>query len=1118
VNLWQNLNFFDKNGRYLNFNYDDTNDIWTGDIYLPLVSTGLYEVGQLFILQEFLDANTGARVFGFPHDTEESGTGEEGGWVVQWKDNSPEELFLFQFTADFAEPCDLEDPEPLITVYDAIDIELDYDPNDVYPVPPGFITLQNGNSNYLTLQNGGQILLEESTDGLVKSSSITSEVLTINFALSSRSENTYKRTLQLVDKSTGKIIAEFVVYGETVEEDERLKVMTQNFGYQVLAQDSSIFKETDINEILPDWQEVNMKRKEMMLEAQNIYTFLGSYKGLVNAIKFFGYNNLTIKEYWKNVDKTSPRFGKYIHSNPIGAFDPVVNYNDNSIELPNKKFRKTSLFSLIYRINKITPNSYDIEDLPNTEEVFDYSLEEVLIKLYGLKRKLEKDFLPLNAHIKDIIGEADFFGLQEVTNTISRNDANTIKTGIAADFKYSPEGCNLVQDLRDINCLIYPESTGYCPFPQNLVLGPYDGGDECCYIGQGIVGTCVIGCANPNAIGSASTTIPGPPVGPDPYSSLGPAVDGNNYTVGELADQYLAYFSRYAPNLNRVGAWPDGESSYYLPDKPGIPVGAPIVLENTSFGQLTWEDVDSTWDQLDNGVYYTFDFEPVNPDLNDVFKITDPVTQTGVSYTVQPGDTAEIVRDNLFAQLDALRASFQVPWIFYDITSQDTISGPVVRIFGSNPNVLEYELIKTPFSNAEFKREELPGPLLYTWDSILRGNYQEIEWTIFKEQDETPEYFYKIRGPIDDYDKFPIVLPYVGTYTVEMKLFDLFNNISSLVKIDEVCVEGREVEFLGWYQSRECTYSWESEGDFYWKDYGAYWDLPIPPETTWETEQASLYESLDRVNAILNNFGVGTNPNFSIMNYQATDAVSFRGPYFWNNLDKGDWNDTCHLWWDMTSTTGDTPAYFQFAEIVPDSYLTITDTEGNVAQHYFDSSVDTLRKATNQLNTSTDPIIHKYIYNLVLDATENQIFIQAVARYFGYYGDFQSVDILDTAGNRICATSTGGVTNCDSIIFRSGGHVASNPTWNTAKFVIDGKTLPRMTWLMFVYDKCKIAGKDKPRWTIKNTTDPMSSNIYFESKYLTYLFQDKGKYAITLELEDTNGNKYTKEKNILIIK
>jgi hypothetical protein len=1093
VNLWEHLNFFDKNGKYLNFDYDSENDVWSGDIYLPMVSTGLYEVGQLFILQEFIDSNTGTKKFGYPHDTEISGTGE-GGWIVQWKDTTPDEIFLFQFEADFAEPCDTEDPEPLISIYDSIDVDLDYDSSDVYPVPPGSLLLQSG--GYLLLQSGGKILLEESTDGFVKSSSINSEVLTINFAINSRYENTYKRALQIVDKSTGKLVAEFMVYGETVEEDERLKVMTQNFGYQVLAQDSTIFKETDINEILPDWQEVNLKRKEMMLEAQNIYTFLGSYKGLVNAIKFFGYNNLTIKEYWKNVDKTSPRFGKYIHSNPIGAFDPVVNYNDNSIELPNKKFRKTSLFSLIYRINKITPNSFDIEDLPNTEEVFDYSIEEVLIKLYGLKRKLEKDFLPLNAHIKDIIGEADYFGLQEVTNTISRNDANSIVAGIAADFDYSPKGCNLIQDLRDINCLLFPETTGFCPYPQNLVLGPYDetGGNS---------------------------DIPLPPIGPDPYGVLGQPVDASQYTVSELADQYLAYFSRYAPNINTLD-WNDGLSSHRLPDKPGIPVGAPIVLENTSFGQLTWDDVNSNWNELDNGVYFTFDFEPVNPGLNDVFYITDPVTGTGASYIVQAGDTAQTVRDELFNQLETLKNNFQVPWIFYIITSENTSSGPAVRLWGSDLNQLEFGVNKTPFSNAELKREELPGTLLFTWDSILRGNYQEIEWTIFKDADDSPEYFYRIRGPIDDYDKLPIVLPYVGNYTVEMKLFDLFNNISSLVKIDEVCVEGREVDFLGWYQSRECEYSWNSEGDFNWKDYGAYWDLPIPPETTWETEQASLYESLNRVNAILNNFGVGTNPNFSIMNYQATDAVSFRGPYFWDNLDKGNWNDTCHLWWDMTSTTGDTPAFFQFAEVIPNSYLQITDLSGNVGEHYFDSSTTTLREAVNQLNLSTDPIINKYIYNLVLDAAESQIFVQAVARYFGFYGDFQSVDIVDTQGDRICANENTGnpsvATGCESIIFRSGGHVASNPTWNTAKFVIDGKVLPRMTWLMFVYDNCKISGKDKPRWTIKNTTDPKSSNIYYESKYLTYLFKDKGKYAITLELEDTNGNKYTKEKNILIIK
>ena len=99
-----------------------------------------------------------------------------------------------------------------------------------------------------------------------------------------------------------------------------------------------------------------------------------------------------------------------------------------------------------------------------------------------------------------------------------------------------------------------------------------------------------------------------------------------------------------------------------------------------------------------------------------------------------------------------------------------------------------------------------------------------------------------------------------------------------------------------------------------------------------------------------------------------------------------------------------------------------------------------------------------------------------------------------------------------------GLHKASNPTWSTSKFINDGITLPKLTWIMFVYDKCKINGKDKARWIIKNTSTPNASDIYFESKYLTYLFQDSGKYEITLELTDSNGNKYKKGRNILIIK
>jgi hypothetical protein len=1073
ANNWEHLYFFDKSGKYYNFDYDSSQDKWTGDIYLPQVSTNLFEVAQIFVLEKFVDKNTNAFKFGFPHEPINplpTGSVTGGcGWEVEWLEDDPNVFLLFQFDFNFStgvqSSLSIENDGPIIQKYDKIDITLDFDPT------------QSINAQ-----------------GYVNTSLIRSEALQINLAINSPDENTYKRTLIIRDTCTGTIVAELVVYGETVGEDERLRTLTQNFGYNILEQDSTIFKNTNIKEILPDFIEVNLKRKEIMLEGHNVYPFIGSYKGLINAIRFFGYTDLEIREFWKNVNKSSPSYGKYIQSNPISIFSPTVEFNDKSITLPNKNFRKTSMFSLIYKINKIKPDSFNSDDLPLTEETFDYTLEEILIKLFGLKRKLEKEFLPLNAHIKDITGEADFFGLLNLTNTISRNDRNTIVAGIDADFKVNPSGCVLIQDLRDINQLIY--NFTFQP-PKNLVLGPYATGE----------------------------TIPLPPIGPDPNGPLGTPVDGNDFTIGDLADYYLAYFSRFAPNINTL-EYIEGRSSNRLPDKPGIPVGAPIVLENTSFGTIIWDNIDSTWEQLSNANrYYTFDFQPLSPSIGDVFIIEDPITNTGATYTVQALDNDVTVRNQLLTQLTSLKTSFTDPWLFYDISAQSTTTGPVIRIFGDNVSRLNVSVIKASvLSNAEFKKEQQIDAQLYTWDGLYRGNFTEIEWTVYKEQtDIAPSFYYNIRGDINDYDKLPIVLPYVGNYTVEIKLFDLYNNISSKVKLEDVCVEAREVEYSGWYQSRKLDYTWQSEGKYLWEEFGAFWDLPISPEVTWEEETPALYDSLDRVNAILNNFGLGATPDFHLLNFQDNGKASFKGPYYWDNLPIGGWNDTFHLWWDMTMTSGDTPAFFEFKKVVPNTYLRIEDVNGNVGEHYFDATVTTLTQAKKQLNASLDPIISKYIYNLVLNSVSKEIYIQAVAKYFGLNGNFKDVDIVDVNGNRVCDYPVTGqipstATGCESIIFRKGNSITSNPTWNTAKFINDGKVLPKMSWILFTYDKCKIHGKDAPRWRIRNTTDSTFADIYFESKYLTYLFKKPGKYQIQLELKDSNGNKYKKERNILIIK
>mgnify|MGYP001261707725 CR=1 FL=1 len=1095
---WSNLHFFDKNGKAYNFLYDSTADKWTGEIYLPAVSVGLFEVGQLFILEKLFDENSKTPQFGFPHAkaTEANTAQTPCPWDVEWETTDPTEILLFLFNLNFDTGTQSalvqEDDGPPLQKLDSLSVPLDYDSSQTFL-----------------------------TDGLLSTKKITSKAVQLNFAIRSESEeNTFKRTLLIKDKCTDSVLGEFVIYGETIGEDERLRVMTNNMGYNVLESDSSVFRNTDIKELLPNFTEVNLKRKEIMMEGSNIYPFIGSYKGLANAIKFFGYNTLQVKEFWRNVDANSPQFGKYIQSNNIALFDPSVKLNDRQITLPNKKYRKTSLFSLVYRINQIVPNTFDEDDLPVTKETFDFTIEEILIKLFGLKRKLEREFLPLNARIKDITGEADFFGLLEVTNTVSKNFKREVEVGRDVNFKMNTDRCILMQDLRTF--------LGFC-FQEEAIVN------------EAIINFCNAYIAPLNASNSISRNLligpisnppkfPCPPYGPDINDPAGAPGDGFNVPLLSIADVFLAFFSRYAPNITKIGRPPAGKSSLYLPDKPGIPVGAMTTLENTTFQQYTWDDIKSTWDQIDAGNnFYTFDLDPQGVQPGDIFKIHDPVSNTTATYTVQVGDTDLNVVDGLLSQLQTFQSNKVDPWLHWDVSKENTTTGFVVRVFGQN--VFRLQLSVQSNFGSQFLLNQQSGVILYTWNSIANGDFNEIEWTIFKpETDISPSYFVTRKGPLSQYNKLPILLPYVGEYTVEMKLIDLYNNISSKVKTDFICVENSEVEYSGWYQSRKESYSWSSEGKYVWNDYGAYWNLPIPPKVTWDEESPSLYESLDRVNAILNNFGLGTAPDFQLLNFQDDGKASFGGPYFWNNLftKASTWNNGYHLWWDMTDTTGNSPAFFQFKEVPENTYLKIVDKKGNVGEFYIGpvtgTPVPSLKDVATELNLSCDPVLSKYIYNVVLDASNNEKFIQAVSRYYGEFGDFQSVDIVDVNGDRVCPSTgnlptgaTGG-TGCPSIIYRSGQSRSSNPTYNTAKFVNDGKVLPPMTWLMFVYDKCLIPGKAKPRWTIRNTSDLNGTDIYFESKYLTYLFKTPGKYRITLELTDTNGNKYKKGRNILVIK
>lgn len=226
-------------------------------------------------------------------------------------------------------------------------------------------------------------------------------------------------------------VAEIAVYGEVEGEDERFKVLLQNMGRDIVPEVGPIFRNSDVNETLPDFTIVNNKRKELLAAGEEIFPYMGSYRAFINAIKFFGYGDLRLKEYWKNIDVQSNLYGKYRHVEiPL---DLRTKAEENLV--PSQSWKKTNRFSLYYDINRLT-GTVDEYGQPITEDVFDFTNDEVLIKLFSLKNALKKYFLPLNARIVDITGEGIYFDTYAFETWLTQNELITASPD-SLDIKFS---------------------------------------------------------------------------------------------------------------------------------------------------------------------------------------------------------------------------------------------------------------------------------------------------------------------------------------------------------------------------------------------------------------------------------------------------------------------------------------------------------------------------------------------------------------------------------------------------------------------------------------------------------------------------------------------------------
>jgi hypothetical protein len=422
----QNLRFFDSESNDLNLLYNSDTDIWEGVCYLPKVSTGLYETLTIYILEQV-----------------EGALGDEMFITPIGQGNFKNELkFKFFSGYEFSED---------IFMYSAKNVN-------------GVLEIQKDEIQTYPILNVNNSVGQNANDFKIISSNIPMIPVKCNVALMSEEDNYHTRILDIYaveytseegtigTYGSESLIASIRIYGETESEDERLGVLLSNMGMSLSEEEYIILKDSNILEMSPDWILMNQKRKELLLQASQIQPFVGTYKALLNAIDFYGYNKITIKEYWLNINEQAENFGKLqaiaLPNQDVVGF--LANKNQGN-QLPSSNLKKTSRFSLVYRLNEADGN-VDEWDIPTVVESTDYSPDEVLIKLYGLKNKLQEKYLPLQAKIVDITGEGDYFAQFNLNVWNNQHSIKDQTAGQIVDFsRYPVERQLFIEDLRKVD-------------------------------------------------------------------------------------------------------------------------------------------------------------------------------------------------------------------------------------------------------------------------------------------------------------------------------------------------------------------------------------------------------------------------------------------------------------------------------------------------------------------------------------------------------------------------------------------------------------------------------------------------------------------------------------------
>lgn len=425
-----NLIFFDKFGENYNFQTTKFNSEtqksdaitwWYGREYISPISIGLYDSRQIFAVEK--DSTN----YKFP--------------IL-----AQNERIVFKW-----ETLDLDGAQPFFLYV----VKQDITGNSVTELP------------YIERVN--QVTLNHSDFSNGSSSPLDINLpLQVNIAFSPAEEKIYQRKLLAYHEilsgntvSSSVKILEIDYYGEGLDEDSRYRLWLNNFGISFHRDDAQLLKDYDIKEALPDWQQIDQARKELLVNRDQVFPYVGTYKGLSNFINLFGYKDtLDVKEFWQNVNNSSAALDQFALVNITdflddGKIDNMVYVSNGGAVLESAQFKKTSFIALCYQFTKAS-NNYDDDGLPEVIETTDFTPAEIFYKLDGLAKKIKREILPIHVIVRDIIGEFIFFekfNIRYWTDDVQTRSID-VNTKVKASIEL-PSPTIAVPYIRDIRPIYY---------------------------------------------------------------------------------------------------------------------------------------------------------------------------------------------------------------------------------------------------------------------------------------------------------------------------------------------------------------------------------------------------------------------------------------------------------------------------------------------------------------------------------------------------------------------------------------------------------------------------------------------------------------------------------------